>query len=153
MQICPSQGLRRSSRSSFLLAALFFVLSLSAVGTLYAIDLDHPITVDIRAGDRLDQVLMELIGQTETPLSFATASVAGYRTPELKGTYSLAVALNTLLKDTGLIYYTQEGLIYIKRPGGITSGPRKHTYPSKRNSRPGQPGGSESADSRMAEVV
>jgi iron complex outermembrane recepter protein len=109
--------------STFLSRALLLLLPcLLEAGTIYALDLDRQVTIDIPAGASLEQALLDLGVKAGTPISFATDRVVGHKTPALKGTFTLAIVLATLFKDSGLSYTVVNDTIYVLPVQGAAAG-------------------------------
>ncbi len=94
-------------------ALLLLLPCLLKAGIVYALDLDRQITVDIPAGASLEQALLDLGVKASSQISFATDKVVGHKTPALKGTFTLATALTTLFKGSGLSYKVLNETIYV----------------------------------------
>lgn len=163
-----SAGLRKSAARStyFPRACLLFLPWLLEVGTLYAVDLNRQVTVDIPAGASLEQTLLDLGVKASTSISFATDKVIGHKTPALQGTFTLATTLTRLFKDTGLSYRIVNDTIYVLPAPTAAEGAQNPSTVTTQTQPPPAPNGlrhrrrhargsanSEGGDTSMAQVT
>jgi iron complex outermembrane recepter protein len=92
---------------------MLLVFLFLSVGKVRAADLNRELLLDIPEGTSLEQTLLDLVPRVGLQLSVPTTYVAGHRTPRLEGTYTLASALATLLKESGLSYKIMGKTLYV----------------------------------------
>lgn len=110
-------GIRSRGRQSthvrlVTLASLFvaIALQLNARVAIAAGQLVQPVTLDIPAGTRLEDALIEWGRQARMTIMIDTRSIAGLQASKMHGTFNTDEALKILLRDSGLTY-TKEGQI------------------------------------------
>lgn len=103
--LCMTMRTYRGSILGLMLPPIVTLLILSLWQSVYAGDLGRVVEFHI-AAQALDTALLEFSKQADTPIAVSAPAVDKLRTSGLQGKLSVRVALETLLRDSGLSYIT-----------------------------------------------